>query len=187
MIKRYHITLGATTTASGTVTSASSVMSIDGANIALEGDSVFCKACDSYGVIKLDGPRLSFRFDNREVALSDDLCICKCSQPPRLVSIQTRKVQWIDADWHADMVDAVAQAAAKLNTAGGAASASDDAPVVLLDPKTEEPCKHRRYRLELKDKVIEGMTDRNGATRPLTAAERAAIVRWHVDDKSATA
>jgi hypothetical protein len=58
---------------------------------------------------------------------------------------------------------------------------------VLLDPKTEEPCKYRRYRLELKDKVIEGTTDQNGATRPLTATERAAIVRWHVDDESATA
>jgi hypothetical protein len=104
-----------------------------------------------------------------------------------LVNIQTRKVQWIDADWHAATVDAAAQAAATLNTAGGAASASDGAPLALFDPKTQEPYKHRRYRLELKDKVIEGTTDQNGATRPLTAAERAAVVRWHVDDESATA
>jgi len=39
--------------------------------------------------------------------------------------------------------------------------------------------------VEVKDKVIEGTTNQNGATRPLTAAERAAVVRWHVDDENA--
>jgi uncharacterized Zn-binding protein involved in type VI secretion len=98
MIKRYLITLGAATTAGGTVTSASALMSVDGARIALEGDTVFCKACNSDGVIKLDGPRLNGSFNGRQIALSDDLCICKCNQAPRLVNTQTCKAQWIDAD-----------------------------------------------------------------------------------------
>jgi uncharacterized Zn-binding protein involved in type VI secretion len=97
MLKRYHITLGATTTANGTVTSASSMLSIDGARIALEGDKVSCPACHAEGFIKLDGPRLSERFNNRQVALNDDLCICKCNPPPRLVHTQARKSQMIDA------------------------------------------------------------------------------------------
>ena len=98
MIRRYHITLGATTTAGGTVTSAGSLISVDGVKIALDGDTVFCKACNSHGVIQLDGPRLNESFNNRQVALGDDLCICKCDPPPRLVNTQIRKAQWIDAD-----------------------------------------------------------------------------------------
>lgn len=96
MLKRYHITLGATTTADGTVTSASSMLSIDGVRIALEGDKVSCPSCHSEGLIKADGPRLSERFNNRQVALNDDLCICNCNPPPRLVHKQTRKCQAID-------------------------------------------------------------------------------------------
>jgi uncharacterized Zn-binding protein involved in type VI secretion len=101
MIKRYHITQGATTTAGGVVTSASSLINIDGIRVALEGDSVFCKACNSTGVIKADGPRLGHRFDGREIALTDDLCLCRCDPPPRLVHIQALRGQTIDADWHA--------------------------------------------------------------------------------------
>jgi hypothetical protein len=187
MIKRYHITLGAATTAGGTVTSASSLISVDGARIALEGDTVFCKACNSNGLIKPDGPRLSERFDNRQVALSDDLCICNCKQAPRLVNTQTRKSQSIDADWHAAKAGATAAAAAQLNAVGsGALPTSDGVPLVLRDPRTEEPFKNRRYRLELGDKVLEGTTDQNGATSPLSAAERAAVRSWRVDGEAAT-
>jgi uncharacterized Zn-binding protein involved in type VI secretion len=187
MVKRYHITLGATTTAGGTVTSASSLMSVDGARIALEGDKVFCKACNSDGFIKLDGPRLSESFNNRQIALSDDLCICKCTQPPRLVNSQTIKAQWIDADWHASRAGAATEAAAKLNTVKSSAAAPDTMPLLLRDPDTQEPFKQRPYRLDLTDMVIEGTTDQNGFTRPLTTAERASVVTWHVDGESASA
>jgi len=108
MIKRYHITLGATTTAGGTVTSASSLISVDGAKIALEGDTVSCTACGSDGVIGPDGPRLNERFNNRQVALNDDLCICKCATPPRLVNSQVCRAQSIDVDWHATQASAAA-------------------------------------------------------------------------------
>jgi uncharacterized Zn-binding protein involved in type VI secretion len=187
MIKRYHITLGATTTAGGTVTSASSLISLNGARIALDGDTVFCKACNSDGFIKLDGPRLNDSFNGRQVALSDDLCICKCNQPPRLVNTQTHKAQWIDADWQASRAGAATEAAATLNTAKSSTTAPDTMPLLLRDPDTQEPFKQRPYRLELTDKVIEGTTDQNGFTRPLTASERAAVVTWHVDGESAPA
>lgn len=185
MMKRYHITLGATTTAGGTVTSASSLISVDGAKIALEGDIVFCKACNADGVIKLDGPRLSESFNGRQVALSDDLCICKCNQPPRLVNTQTRKFQWIDADWHASQTSAATETAAKLNTVRSSAAQPDTMPLLLRDPGTQEPFRQRPYRLDLTDQAIEGTTDQNGFTRPLTAAERATVVTWHVGAESA--
>jgi uncharacterized Zn-binding protein involved in type VI secretion len=188
MTTRYHITVGASTTAGGKVVSATSNRSINGAKVAYAGDQVSCPKCNSTGVIQPDGPRLSDVFNGRQVALSDDLCVCKCTPPPRLVANQTFSKQTITADWHAAKAGEVAESAAKLNKAGSSATtASDGGPLVLLDPKTEEPYRNRRYKLELKDKGIEGTTDQNGATKPLTAAERAAIVRWHVEDETASA
>jgi len=88
MATRYYITLGATTTAGGTVTSASSLLAINGVKVALEGDQVTCPACDSTGAIALDGPHVAARDNGRHYALSDDLCRCRCNPPPRLVAAQ---------------------------------------------------------------------------------------------------
>lgn len=88
MAKRYYITLGASTTAGGTVISASSLLALDGVKVALEGDQVSCPACGSTGIIGLDGPRLSTRHDGRQYALDGDLCLCRCDPPPRLVAVQ---------------------------------------------------------------------------------------------------
>lgn len=185
MIKRYHITLGATTTAGGKVMSASSFMSINGAQIALDNDKVFCPACNSEGVIKFDGPRLSESYNNRQVALNDDLCICKCSPSPRLVNNQTHKCQTIDADWHAAKAGASVETVERLNTVESNSTAPYSIPILLLDPATDEPFKNRPYRLELTDKVIEGTTDQNGATKPLTTPERASVLTWHIGDVTA--
>lgn len=183
-MERYHITLGASTTAGGKVTSAASSRSLNGAKIAYVGDSVSCPRCNAEGVIEPDGPRISESLNGRQVALSDDICRCKCNPPPRLIANQTVLKQIIDAEWAAAKAGAAAETVAKLNTAGTSpATRSDGVPLVLLDPKTEEPYRNRRYKLSLKDKVIEGTTDQNGATKPLTLAERAAIVRWHVEDE----
>lgn len=188
MTTRYHITVGASTTAGGKVISATSNRSINGAKVACAGNSVYCPRCNSEGVIEPDGPRLSDRCNGIQVALSDDICRCKCAPSPRLIANQTLSKQIIDADWVAARAGAAAEAAVKLNTAGSsAATESDGVPLVLLDDKTEEPYRNRAYKLELKDKFLEGTTDQNGATRPLTAAERAAVVKWHVDDETAPA
>ncbi|HBZ08003.1 PAAR domain-containing protein [Massilia sp.] len=186
MITRYKITLGAKTTTGGEVISANSRYTILGVPVAYADDSVSCPACNTIGVIKPDGPRLSDTFDGKEVALSDDLCICTCNPPPRLVANQTFSYQQLDADWHADKAAAAAVAVATYNTADSNPDKRDGIPLLLLNPDTEEPYRHRRYRLELRDKVIEGTTDQNGATRLLTADERASFVRWHVDDANAS-
>jgi uncharacterized Zn-binding protein involved in type VI secretion len=179
MLTRYHITLGASTTAGGTVASASSLLCIDGAAIALEDDTVSCPACHAQGVIKPDGPRISERFNGREVALSGDLCICKCSPPPKLVQIQTRKVQHVDANHLANRI-----ASATIPPATDAHGSAPDSPmpVRLLHPVTREPLRYQRYRLQLAGGVVEGMTDGDGCTRPLHAAERNAVQTSHADD-----
>lgn len=187
-MQRYYITLGAPTTANGKVISANHLDTINDDAIALVGDKCWCPKCNSEGLIVLDGPRLSETFDDREVALSDDLCMCKCNPPPRLVAAQDFAYQMIDTDWHAAQTEEAVASAAKLNTAAtGAAAKPDRAPLVLLDPRTDEPYRYRPYKLQLAYSVIEGKTDQYGATRPLTAAERAAIVEWHVDGENAPA
>ncbi|MFL6635316.1 MAG: PAAR domain-containing protein [Massilia sp.] len=99
MVIRYTITAGAGTTAGGNVMSGSSARRINGAAVACAGDPVSCPTCNSTGVIEPDGPRLGHRFNAKLMALSDDVCRCKCTIPPRLVANQTFSRQIIDADW----------------------------------------------------------------------------------------
>ena len=96
-MKRYHITLGANTTAGGSVITASSLSLIDGARMALEGDKVSCPQCHSDGVIVCAGPRLPDEWEGRRYALQDDLCVCKCVPAPRLVATQTLKCQHVES------------------------------------------------------------------------------------------
>lgn len=86
---RYTITLGASTSAGGKVISASSPGSVDDANIALEDDKVTCPACRTIGRILCIGPRIPELWGSRQVALSDDLCLCGCSTPPKLIANQS--------------------------------------------------------------------------------------------------
>ncbi len=139
MIKRYYITLGAGTSAGGKVISSSHLDSIDGVGIALEGDRVECPACHSEGTIALDGPRLNESFDGRQVALGDDLCLCRCNPPPRLVAIQRLACQALTESWHARATEAAAQAAAGLNALAASAAQPEHAPLVLRDIDTREP------------------------------------------------
>jgi uncharacterized Zn-binding protein involved in type VI secretion len=96
MLRRFNITVGATTTAGGVVTASSSNFKTNGLLLALEGDPIDCPACHSKGRIKCDGPRLISRFNGKNYALHDDLCICHCDPPPRLVASQAQMWQTID-------------------------------------------------------------------------------------------
>lgn len=94
-MQRYHITVGARTTAGGTVTSGSSRSTINDQPMAREGDEVQCPACGSTGRIVCDGLHLSETIEGREVALDGDVCRCLCSPPPRLIANQTLRSQTI--------------------------------------------------------------------------------------------
>jgi uncharacterized Zn-binding protein involved in type VI secretion len=95
-MKRHHIILGARTTADGVVTSATSLVSIDGIRIALEGDEIRCNTCGSTGLIRCIGPRVPEQFNGKQVALENDLCICQCTPSPRLLPSQTQRYQHVD-------------------------------------------------------------------------------------------
>ena len=185
MVDRYVITLGAATTVGGKVSSASRFETIDGAPVAVAGDSCWCPKCLSEGVIRPDGPRLPDAIDGREVALHDDLCICTCRPPPRLVATQTLLFQSIDTDWFAGRAAVATQEAAQANAAGLAPSAQEPLALVLIDPGTLEPITDLPYRLELASSQVDGTLDHLGWTDPLIEAERAAHVSVQPDTAGA--
>lgn len=185
-MKRYHITLGAKTTAGGIVITASSSCSINGVAVAIEGDSIVCPACRSKGVIQIFGPRIPESWNGKQMALQDDLCVCACPAPPRLVANQTLKYQSIGGGGGAEHSESAAANAASASRVTAQASAlTDRAEQVALrfvDEFTQAPIASKRYRLELPERAIEGLTDAEGYTQPIDAADRARLVAWQILD-----
>jgi len=181
MLDRYFITLGAPTTKGGKVTSGSRFRTIDAVPVALAGDTCWCPGCHAEGVIVPDGPRLDETVDGRLIALHDDLCVCKCHPAPRLVAVQTLVCQAVDSDWYAGKLAAAAATAARANAAALDPGDADLLPLVLVDPDTYEPLASGAYRLRLPGGPVEDTLER-GRTNPLSAAERAGALAWHLDE-----
>lgn len=91
-MKRYYIVEGDKTTAGGIVqkhTGSGSTTSWHGKTVSNIDDKIDCPACNSVGKIQPVGDRQSFGNRGFIPALNDDLCICKCSPPPKLIHSQT--------------------------------------------------------------------------------------------------
>jgi uncharacterized Zn-binding protein involved in type VI secretion len=173
--RRYHIRAGAKTTAGGVARASSSFMTVNGVPLALEGDEVDCPACGSVGIIQVVMPRLHDAFHGRQYALSDDLCICKCNPPPQLIAEQTFKCQTFamaSEEW--------AEKAAATETVNAHIKAEELVPIRLIDEATGLAHANHRYRLQLASKALEGVTDADGLTKPLSKAERNALIAWSV-------
>ncbi|HEX8610102.1 MAG TPA: PAAR domain-containing protein [Telluria sp.] len=177
-MRRYTITLGATTSAGGRVVSASGSGCINGVPIALEGDLVACPACKATGRILCVGPRIPEMSDGKHVALENDLCTCRCSPSPKLLPVQIMRSQ-------------------VLKDTGRALSNSDSAPAraprgeqrgpsfnerfVLLDEETGDPLVHKEYAVVRASGQLEfGTSDRNGYTHLLSTTAMAESVELFV-------
>lgn len=176
-MKRYTITLGATTTSGGKVTSASSSGCINGALIALEGDAIFCPVCKSTGQIVCVEPRIPEQWNGKKVALEDDHCACGCSPPPRLVSNQSLRCQHIGFG-----NDAPTPLAGQtgLSDAGGTTSSFDD-KFILFDADTGETLSTVEYAIKRANGQVEfGTTDHLGHTHLLSAKALAESVEIYL-------
>ncbi|MFM0157484.1 PAAR domain-containing protein [Paraburkholderia sediminicola] len=88
-MKRFLILNDDKTTANGVVRATPTPIQLSDKDFAHEGDEVACPACNTLGKIQRDGPRqIMTALDGRHAALSEDLCICGCHPPPRLVASQ---------------------------------------------------------------------------------------------------
>ena len=185
-MKRYHITFGAKTTAGGIVITASSCCSINGVAVAVEGDSIVCPACRSKGVIQIFGPRIPETWNGKQVALQDDLCVCACPAPPRLMANQSLKYQSVGGGGGAEHGEAAAASAAAAGRALAQTSAlpehTEQVALRFVDEFTQAPIASKRYRLELPERAIEGSTDADGYTQPIAATDRTRLVAWQILD-----
>ena len=172
-MKRYTITLGASTTVGGKVTSASSNGSISGFKIALEGDSIFCPACKSTGKILCIEPRIRELWNGKQVALEDDLCVCGCSNPPRLVPNQTLRCQNIQGGGAARSSDVATQAEA----VGAGMSGMFNDKFILFNEATGQALPGTEYAIRRANGQLEfGVSDRNGCTHLLATTAQAESV-----------
>lgn len=98
MTVRYYILESDTTTAGGVVQQTANTLSfkVYGKEQSYIGDDVWCPACQSMGKIIPDQDRLSTKVNGRMPALNDDLCLCKCNPPPKLVHSQTSFREVVD-------------------------------------------------------------------------------------------
>ncbi|WP_371875104.1 PAAR domain-containing protein [Duganella vulcania] len=143
-MKRYTITLGASTTAGGKVTMARANGSINGVKIAVEGDLVFCPACKTQGKIQCVEPRIPEMWNGKKIALGDDLCICGCPNPPRLIPNQSLRCQNL-SDVSSSGISAQQNAGEGLQEAE--TQAFDDR-YILLDESSREPFRRVEYALK---------------------------------------
>lgn len=164
-MKRHTITLGASTSAGGKVISASSHGRINGVTIALEGDVIICPACKSQGKIKCIGPRIPETWNGKQVALENDLCICGCPTPPKLIPNQSLKYQVIgDSESSSPTVSRADNVTAEK-------SATFDDKYILIDESTGKPLPNIEYALRRSTGKIEfGTTDTSGHTHLLSAS-----------------
>ncbi len=85
-MRRNMIVQGDKTTSDGVVLEGDMTTLNDGKPLAYHGASVQCPRCRSIGHIVGVGPSWPMRFMSKQVALENDLCICKCDPPPRLIA-----------------------------------------------------------------------------------------------------
>ena len=168
-MRRYTITLGAPSTSGGKVISASSDGKIDGAEIALEGDLVTCPACKTAGKILCVGPRIPETWGGKNVALENDLCICRCAVSPRLLPRQNLRCQVLKDTGRALSNPGAAQTV----HAGGAYTDR----FVLVDEQDGAPLPSREYAVVRASGKLEfGTSDAFGFTHLLSTTGQAESV-----------
>ncbi|WP_239511434.1 PAAR domain-containing protein [Burkholderia sp. JP2-270] len=119
---------------------------VHGHQAALIGGSAFCPACQSIGTIaKAGGPyRLKFR---GEVALDDDVVLCGCSTPPRIVALLAGEA------WCSDGLKGLGEVVSSRTTTGGVASIRERriSPASRCDGGQRCHCQARRLSVLHRD------------------------------------
>nr|WP_088968453.1 PAAR domain-containing protein [Vogesella sp. LIG4] len=177
-MRRYHITLGALTSVGGRVVSASHMMTIDGRNMALEGDKIACPACQGPGSIICTGPRHMETLNGRHVALEGDLCACACVPLPRLLANQDRRCQQLENAM--TLRPTLPAARALIPAATG--SPQFDERFKLVDAESGQPLVDLAYAIERESGEIEhGRTDADGCTHLLSATTMTEKISLYVE------
>lgn len=161
-VRRYLIMLGDKTTADGVVLEGEPVSTARGQPFAYQEAKANCHACKSEGYIRNVGPNRPMVLMGKQVALENDLCICKCNPPPKLIASQSNAFMDFDS----------AELATMGYTPQGRyiGDASYDQHFLLKDERTGHPLKNTPYKIVTDDgEEIEGRTDEHGHTEKVYA------------------
>lgn len=172
---RFYIHVGDTTTSAGKVLTGRNDSLFLGHESSFEDDQVFCPACNSVGVIRCVGTRISaIGPHGKEEALSGDLCICRCSPPPRLVASQSS--YWTEGDEVSPGEERTGAAGELLyGVAPSHVADPSDQRFLVCDEATGEPLAGRLYRLSYPGGVLHGRTDTEGYTERVTGVDAASV------------
>lgn len=161
-VKRSYIILGDMTTAGGVVIQGEPVYTANGKPLAYHEAKVYCHACKTEGYIRNIGPSRPMMLMGKQVALENDLCICKCNPPPQLIASQSSAFMEFGSK--------------ELETMGYTpkgryfGDASYDQHFLLKDKRTGRPLHDVPYRIVTDEGgEIEGRTDANGYTEKIYA------------------
>jgi uncharacterized Zn-binding protein involved in type VI secretion len=175
--KRYHLTVGATTSSGGVVERGSHVFSIDGKQGVLIGDEVYCPACKRMGKISIFGPRLDETLNGVSVALEGDICVCGCKPSPVLVPNQT--LRWQEIEVPDDAVVAAASAGVSSELESATEQAVHAIRFQAIDSITGDVLAHCPYFLmrNTDEVCASGVTDAEGFTEVIetTAPEQVGV------------
>ncbi|WP_211455449.1 PAAR domain-containing protein [Collimonas antrihumi] len=172
-ITRYYLVVGDTAD-NGAVIMTGARSKHRGKNDAHEGSDVFCPVCKTTGVLKCVGPRISRKDMGVQIALSGDICICKCPRHPVFLVGRRNYGMTVDttAAWCLHLGETIG-----LTTTDAGLSPNEDHAMKfdqffqLIDEKTGEILKNRFYKIHCPSGVIAGYTDTSGFTKKITSNE----------------
>ncbi len=157
-MKRYVIKVGDETTSGSIVAAGEATAAHHGGSIACEGAPLTrCPKCNYEGFIVAAGPRLPQSIEGRQIALENDLGMCQCRPPPRLIASQSTMSQSMTAD----------ELAVQGYAPSGAPYLSHhDERITLRDSRTQQPLANVQYRLRDGARIFAtGTTDGHGRTQ----------------------
>lgn len=176
-MKRYFIRVGDKTTADGIVTQGEDNFKHHGVSVSYHGAAIYCHGCKTVGHICSVPPYRPFSILGKQVALDNDICICKCSPPPRLIASQNTAFMSFDGEELSKM---------GFSSNGMALQKTSEPPAFddrfqLLDAETGEPLVGFEYAIERANGEVEhGVTDSDGNTHLLSATEHAESINFYI-------
>lgn len=177
IMRRYFVRVGDKTTAGGTVTQGEESFEYRGKAVAYEGAEIYCHTCTSTGRIANTPPYRTMLIKGKQIALDNDICLCKCTPHPRLIASQNTGSMTFDRH---ESAQAGFHAGANPLLASSGSVCFDD-QFKLLDDVTGLPLANIEYAVLHANGTIEhGATDRSGHTHLLSSTAESETVHIYI-------
>ncbi|MBU9230283.1 PAAR domain-containing protein [Burkholderia multivorans] len=176
-MERYFIRIGDKTTSGGTVLQGKDSFKYHDKAVAYAGAQVYCPVCQTVGRIENVPPYRTMLLNGEQIALSDDLCICKCSPSPRLLASQNTGSMSFSG--HAIMKREPGLGNGLPSTATESMRFNDR--FKLYDQETHDLLVNKEYAILRSNGTIEyGVTDHEGCTHLLSSTAESETIHLYI-------